>query len=274
MTTVAETLGLAPTTPLLIVHSDDLGMTRAGNEGVYASLRSGLATSASLMVPAPWARDAAAMYHGEDIGVHLTATAESDTYRWGPVTVAPSLLDGNGGFPQTLTDLWEHADLDEVRREARAQLERAIVWGFDVSHIDSHMWAFALRPEFFDVALELAVEYQLPLRLPDAEHETRAGFPFRALAAEEGVVLADRMVHGSVGLTAAVDALCAAPPPGVTDLFVHPAADTAELHAACVDGAQRVADLAALLDGTLAERLDAAGIVRIDYRALRTAQRA
>ena len=36
-----------------------------------------------------------------------------------------------------------------------AQIERAIYWGFDVSHLSAHMGALELRPEFFDVILEL-----------------------------------------------------------------------------------------------------------------------
>ena len=91
------------------------------------------------MVPCPWARAAAVEYRGEDVGVHLTLNAEFDLYRWGPITQSPSLLDGDGGFPRTVDDVWDHADLDEVRRECRAQIERAIYWGFDVSHLDAHM---------------------------------------------------------------------------------------------------------------------------------------
>ena len=144
------------------------------------------------MVPCPWARDAAAGYRGEDIGVNLTLNAELDTYRWGPITHSPSLLDGDGGFPRTVEDAWDHADLDEVRRECRAQIERAIVWGFDVSHLASHLGALQLRPEFFDVYLELAVDFGLPLRLGDGIDERVAGFPFRRLAAEEGVVFPDQ----------------------------------------------------------------------------------
>ena len=78
--------------------------------------------------------------------MHLTLNAEHDRYRWGPITHAPSLLDGDGGFPRTVTDVWDHADLDEVRRELRAQVERAILRGFDVSHLDSHMGTLQLRP--------------------------------------------------------------------------------------------------------------------------------
>jgi len=71
--------------------------------------------------------------------VHLTLKSEWETYRWGPITHSPSLLDGDGGFPRTVEDTWDHGDLEEVRKECRAQVERAILWGFDVSHLDSHM---------------------------------------------------------------------------------------------------------------------------------------
>ena len=120
MTALAERLGFPPDAKLLIVNCNDLGSSHAANLGVYEALREGVATSATLMVPCPWARDAAARYRGEDVGVHLTLNAEYDLYRWGPITHAPSLLDGDGGFPRTLEDVWDHADLDEVRRELRA----------------------------------------------------------------------------------------------------------------------------------------------------------
>ena len=193
MTTLAERLGYAADDRLLIINCDDLGSCHAANVAVYDSLRAGLATSATLMVPCPWAREAAARYQGEDVGVHLTLNAEWDLYRWGPITRAPSLHDGDGGFPRTIEDVWDHADLDEVRRELRAQIERAILWGFDVSHLDSHMGTLQLRPEFFDIYLDLAVEFGLPLRLGGASTERAVGFPFRRLAAEEGVVFPDHL---------------------------------------------------------------------------------
>ncbi len=139
------------------------------------------------------------MYRGEDVGVHLTLNSEWDTYRWGPITHSPSLLDGDGGFPRTVEDVWDHADLDEVRKECRAQLERAIYWGFDVSHIDSHMGTMQLRPEFFDIYLELAVDFRLPLRMAGASGERLIGFPYRRLAEEEGVVFPDHFVYTTVG---------------------------------------------------------------------------
>src|SRR5437762_13633341 len=131
---LAERLGFPPDAKLLIVNCDDLGSSHAANVGVYEALRDGVATSATLMVPCPWAREAASRYRGQDVGVHLTLNAEYDLYRWGPITHAPSLLDGDGGFLRTIEDVWDHADRGEVRRELRAQAERAIYGGFDVGH--------------------------------------------------------------------------------------------------------------------------------------------
>ena len=122
--TLAERLGHAPDAKLLIVNCDDLGSSRAANVAIYDALRNGVGTSASLMVPCPWARDAASSWRGEDVGVHLTLNAEWETYRWGPITQAPSLLDGDGGFPRTIEDTWDHADMEEVRRECRAQVDQ------------------------------------------------------------------------------------------------------------------------------------------------------
>ncbi len=276
MISLAEQLGYSPDDKLLIVNADDLGSSHAANLGVYEALRTGLATSATLMVPCPWAREAAARYRGEDVGVHLTLNAEYDLYRWGPITHAPSLLDGDGGFPRTVEDVWEHADLDEVRRELRAQVERAIYWGFDVSHLDSHMGTLQLRPEFFDVYLELAVDFRLPLRLSGTSTERAIGFPFRRLAAEEGVVFPDHfVVVRGVGSRGSVLPLVDRLRPGVTEVYVHPALDTPELRAlAETDWTGRVDDLSLVTEDDFATRLADADVHLIGYRPLRDLMRA
>jgi len=270
-----ERLGFTPDDRLLIVHCDDLGSSRSANVGVYDALRRGLGTSASIMVPCPWSRDAAAQYQGEDIGVHLTLNAEWETYRWGPITVAPSLLDGDGGFPRTVDDTWDHADLEEVRRECRAQVERAILWGFDVSHLDSHLGTLQMRPEFFDVYLELAIDFGLPLRMGPVGSERIIGFPARELAAAEGVVFPDHLVLVPVGGRLVVEQALFDLRPGVTELSVHPAVDTDELRASHPDWAGRVEDHALLCaDPAFVDLVERSGATLIGYRELRELQRA
>jgi len=227
------------------------------------------------MVPCPWARAAAAGYRGDDVGVRLTLNSEFDTYRWGPITRSPSLLDGDGGFPRTVEDAWDHADLDEVRRECRAQIERAIVWGFDVSHLTSHLEALPPRADFFDVYLELAIEFALPLRLGNVADERVAGFPFRRLAADEGVVFPDHVVGGRPGGRRRLERALFDLPPGVTELSVHPGIDTDELRAACGDDwSARVEEHDALCrDPSIRDLLDRAGVTVIGWRDLRELQR-
>jgi len=273
---LAERLGHPPDAKLLIVNCDDLGMCHSANEGVYHSLREGFATSATLMVPCPWAREAAAQYRGEDVGVHLTLTAEWELYRWGPITQAPSLLGGDGGFPRTIADAWDHADMDEVRRELRAQVERAILWGFDITHLDSHMGTLQLRPEFFDVYLDLAVEFQLPMRLSGVDTQSLVGFPFRDLAAEEGIVAPDHLIfYSPVGARPAFEAMLDDMRPGVTEIYLHPSTGHSELRAFAPDWEGRVDDHFLLTeDERIRERMDAAGVQLIGWRELRDLQRA
>ena len=212
---LAQRLGYPADAKLVIINADDLGSCHSANVGVFECLATGTVTSATLMVPCPWAREASSRYRGEDVGVHLTLNAEYELYRWGPITHAPSLLGGDGGFPSTVEDVWDHADLDEVRRECRAQIERAILWGFDVSHLDSHMGTLQLRPEFFDVYLDLAIEFGLPLRMASPATDRYIGFPARAVAAEAGAVFTDHFRYaGGVGSRADVRARLCDPAPG------------------------------------------------------------
>ncbi len=276
MSELAERLGYGRDSRLVILSCDDLGSCHAANVGVYRSIREGVATCASLMVPAPWARHAAAEYQPtDDIGVHLTLNAEHEAYRWGPITHAPSLLSGEGGFPRNLADLWEHADPDEVYRELKAQVERALAWGIDVTHLAPHLTAITLRPEFFDIYLDLASEFALPIRLPSTISEDDAGFPFRRLAADEGVLFPDHFDHDwRAGSRERVLRALLELEPGVTELHVQPAIDTPEVRALTDVAEQWIDDFALVtLEPTLREAIAESGATLIGYRQLRAAMR-
>ena len=273
---LTERLGRLPDARLVIISCDDLGAFHAANEGVYESLRKGVATCASLMVPAPWARHAVLNYAGDDIGVHLTLNSEHAMYRWGPITYAPSLQSGEGGFPRTIDDLWEHADPIEVLRECRAQISRAIEWGIDVTHLAPHLTAITLRPEFFDVYLELAVEYQLPIRLPSSISEEQVGFRFRQLAAAEGVAFPDHFNHDwREGSRQRVLASLASLQPGVTEIHVQPCIDTPEIRALGTVAVGWIDDYELMVNNAEVRLAIAdSGAELIGYRDLRAAMRA
>lgn len=272
---LVERLGYTEDERLLIINCDNLGAYHSATVGCYESLRSGAATNASLMVPAPWAREAVRDYRGSDVGVHLTLNAEFSCYRWRSITYSPTLHSGEGGFPRQVEDLWEHADADEVRRECRAQIERAIVWGFDPTHLDSHLDAMVFRPELFDIYIDLALEFGLPVRLSDPVTEATAGFPLRQLAADEGVLSPDRSLRlAGDSPRDSFLTLLSELEPGVTEISMQPAIDTPELRAVTTEAHLRCAERDLLIDDEEIQGALASAATLISYDALRTAQRA
>ena len=270
-------LGLEDDARLLIITSIGLGCSHSMNQGVYRSLRQGLATSATLLMPCPWARDAAVQFSDEDLGLSLTLNSEFDNFRWGPITYAPSLLDGDGGFPRTITDVWDHADLEETRRECKAQIDRAILWGFDITHLGTHLDSMTLRPEFFDIYLELACDYKLPIRLPSASDITKIGFPIKSLAEAQGILSPDnvlRLPEGTAKRAQSFEQILESLPPGVTELQLQPAEDSQELRAITPNWPLRVEDLQLATDNEeVKTRIEKLGVELIGYSALRDLQR-
>jgi predicted glycoside hydrolase/deacetylase ChbG (UPF0249 family) len=97
--------------------------------------------------------DAYAKAHPDaDLGLHLTLTAEWQTFRWGPVTprnLVPSLVGPDGNFYATTEEFARHAQVNEVETEIRAQIERAKAMGLDPTHLDAHMHTLYVTPQLF-----------------------------------------------------------------------------------------------------------------------------
>jgi len=105
---LAEALGFTADQPVLILSADLAGSTHAATAATLTAMRNGSATTATLMMPGPWSRHAVDQFNhsahaNDDVGLHLTLNAELDCFRWGPLTHAPSLLDGDGGFAPSAT---------------------------------------------------------------------------------------------------------------------------------------------------------------------------
>ncbi len=131
-----------------------------------------------------------------------------------------------------------------------------------------------MRPELFDVMLDLSIDYALPLSLPGPGLDL--GFPARDLAADEGVLVIDHVVEAPPGKAARpfLDQALNRLEPGITELRVRPAADTAELRAITEGWASQVADhYLVTSDWTFRSALERSGAELIGYRQLRTAQR-
>jgi chitin disaccharide deacetylase len=175
--TIAERLGYPRDAKLLIIHADDLAVAHSQDAATFDALDRGPVTSASIMVPCPWlteVADYAKAHPDADLGLHLTLTSEWKTYRWGPVESrqnVQSLLDPSGYLWNDEAVAAPHIKPDEVEREIRAQVERAISLGIHPTHLDSHMGTLFTRPDLFGVYIKVAHEYKLPflaVRSPDA----------------------------------------------------------------------------------------------------------
>ena len=121
----------------------------------------------------------------------------------------------------------------------------------------------------------MAVEFGLPLRMVGGEMESTIGFPYRRLAAEEGVVFTDHFVYTPVGERSIIERVLTDLRPGVTEVYFHPAIDTDELRSSHPDWAGRVSDHAAICtDPGLRDLVARSGATLIGYRELREVQRA
>lgn len=166
-----ERLGLDPARRAAILHADDVGMCHGANAAFVELSRLGALTCGSVMVPCPWFPEIARIAAEDaslDLGVHLTLTSEWPGYRWGPLTRAPKssgLVDDEGYFPRTVAALAERVVPEAAEAEMRAQLERALAFGIDVTHLDTHMGA-ALSPALVDVYRRIGREFDLPVLLP------------------------------------------------------------------------------------------------------------
>jgi chitin disaccharide deacetylase len=144
----------------LIVNADDLGLSPAVNEGIFAAHEMGVVTSASLMAlrdHAPAAARALAAHPGLAVGLHLEGASEVD---------------------------------------CRAQLEsfRRLV-GREPSHLDSHKHAHETDLAFGAAAERLAAELGVPLRNRGIRYE-RGFYGRDAISVEDLVGLIRNLPPG------------------------------------------------------------------------------
>ena len=273
---LAERLGYGPRERLLILNCDDLGSSHSANIATFRSTVYGVATSATLMVPCPWAREAAHKFKGLSIGVHLTLTCEYRGYRWRGLTKGASLHDEQGFLPATAEAVAARIDAKDARAECRSQIETALSWDLDVTHLDSHMYALEARSDLFDIYLDLAEEFRLPVRIA-AQNKAQAEVDrLRGSAERRGVLFTDHIVCPWPRRTR--DVFFEEIPklsPGVSEIFAHPVLDGEELRAYDAENADiRAHDAACLIDPAISDLMNRQEIKRISFRELRELQRA
>ena len=179
--TYAERLGYPKGARVVVLHVDDVGMSLESNRGAISAMDEGVATSCSVMMPCPWV-PGYFRYLKErpdtDAGLHLTLTSEWRDYRWGPLagkSAVPGLVDPQGAMWPSVAEVVKHASPDEVEREIRAQVERALGFGFKPTHLDSHMGTLFATPAFLQRYVKVGMEYGIPVMLPGGHNTLIAG---------------------------------------------------------------------------------------------------
>lgn len=242
---IQERLGYAKDAKLLILHTDDLALSHSEDSASIHLLEKQHASSGSIQVPCPWFSEMAqyAVTHPDaDLGLHLTLTSEWKYYKWMPVSgkdKVPSLVNRNGYFYDDLDSLGKLGKPVEVETELRAQIERAIQAGINVTHLDAHMGCAFFNKEFLKVYLKLAREYRLPCLLNVNAFKFLYKVDITDLLTEKDVVTDnvfmafppnDNAQHASY-YTQLLNKLS----PGLNCLLIHAAFDDAEMKAITVD---------------------------------------
>lgn len=259
-----------------------MGSTHASNLATFELMEAGTITSGSMITPAPWFPEAAvyARNHPQaDFGVHLALTSEYPGFRWPGVLgqgACPTLHDAGGYLPRTTEEL-RTADPAEAERELRAQVERALAAGVDVTHLDTHMGAVLRRP-FFPAYVRLGLEFKLPLFIWPQWKDLRPD-EYR-LVEEAGAPVLDQVVFDTWDYKAEqapgyYERVFSNLQPGVTHFLIHPCVDDEDIRAVDPENCEkRIGDYLPFAGSGFNELLDRLNVIRLTYRQVRDAYRA
>ncbi len=153
----------------LIINADDFGY----NEGVVQAIselhQAGRLSSTSCMTNMPaWPQAAAYLRQHPEFGagVHLVMNEGEPVLPAGQV---PALVGEDGRFLNDgqIMRSFRRGTTAQLQAEFRAQIERFIAdVGRSPDHLDNHCAVSYMRPDRFKVTLEMAGEYDLPIRSP------------------------------------------------------------------------------------------------------------
>jgi hopanoid biosynthesis associated protein HpnK len=255
----------------LIVTADDFGASRVVNDAVEQAHTDGILTCASLMVAGDAAEDAiirARRLPRLGVGLHLVLVEGRPVL---PAARVPDLVDASGHFRTNMALAGANMFFrPSVRRQLAAEIEAQFAafhaTGLPLDHVNAHKH-FHLHPTIAGLILKVGRRYGLaaarapvePAHLLAAIEPVphtlagRVAAPYARSVAKRfrdaGLVVPDRVfgLAWSGHMTRnRVAALIAALPPGLTELYCHPA--TEDVYPGSAPGYAYRAELAALVD--------------------------
>ena len=280
----------------LIVTADDFGRDIAINEAVEAAHRDGILSCASLMVGAPAAADAverARRLPGLHVGLHLVLIDGRPVLPPGEI---PGLVGADGHFGDgqiraALRYFFAPGVRRQLAAEIAAQFDAFRATGFALDHVNAHQHMH-LHPTVARLIVEIGRSYGMrAVRLPAEPTATlRRALPgerYRAPAyrpvigalrrrlRRAGLATNDQ-VFGIAWSGAMVEervlGLLPHLPPGVSEIYFHPATRQTPALAAAMPGYRHTEELAALLSPAVRQRIAELGISLVGYGDLAPAR--
>jgi hopanoid biosynthesis associated protein HpnK len=156
----------------IIITGDDFGLALPVNKAIEEAHLKGVLTTASLMVGAKFAGDAAERSRNHPslkVGLHLTLVEGSSVL---PPQRIPDLVDASGSFPTHLTRagfkfFFYPGIRKQLEGEIRAQFDAFHKTGFVLDHVNAHNHMH-LHPTVLRLILKVGRDYGLKaIRLPN-----------------------------------------------------------------------------------------------------------
>jgi len=158
----------------LIVNADDYGITEAISNGILRSIHKGIVSSVSMVVNTPFFEIAAREIKDldVDVGVHLSLNGGKSL----TINSKTPFTDDNGDFflwpfnknPIPFFRLNKKSQ-NLLKSEFRAQIDKFLEAGLEISHLDSHFHIHVL-PSITPVIKDIIEEYNIKyIRFPFIE---------------------------------------------------------------------------------------------------------
>ena len=249
----------------LIVTADDFGASPAVNESVEAAHRGGILTAASLMVAGDSAADAVARARAMPslgVGLHLVLVEGRPIL---PADRVPALVGRDGLFRRDMVRLAVRIFADpaaraQLAREVEAQFAAFAATGLRLDHVNAHKH-FHLHPTIAATVLRVGRRHGMTAARAPLERGSRGieawwARRLRARMRAEGLLVPDQVI--GLAWTGAftaerMRAALADLPPGLTEIYTHPA--TADAWPGSAPGYRYRDELAALIDSLAVERV-------------------
>lgn len=254
----------------LIVTADDFGLHERVNAAVARAHREGVLTCASLMVAAPAAYDAVKIARelpGLRVGLHLVLT--DGVASLSPWSI-PDLVDARGNFEGTMFMNGMRFLQPGVRRqlanEIRAQFEDFAATGLPLDHVNTHKH-FHLHPTVLALILEIGPQFGMrAMRLPREMGGSRLLAPWVSWVKTrlDGAGIAYNDWVAGIAATGGMDeaallSMIANAPPGVLEIYSHPATQGDAPITPAMRQYRHADELAALCSPRVARAIEATG---------------